>query len=69
MRIFLINRHMYHRTCLEHVCSRFDNTKEGEKVHLRCIRCESGETHEENAQTTEDPINFLFEYQEDTESD
>lgn len=59
---------MYHRSCLEHVCSRFDNVKEGERVTLRCIRCESGETHDENAQVQE-AIDMSFELQEDTESD
>lgn len=61
-------RHMYHRSCLEHVCSRFDNVKEGEKVVLRCIRCESGETQEDNAQIQE-TIDMTFELQEESESD
>ena len=42
-----MRRHLYHKTCLEHVCGRLDNVKEGEPVHLRCIRCESGESQEE----------------------
>lgn len=42
-------RHLYHKTCLEHVCGRLDNVKEGEPVHLRCIRCESGESQEEKS--------------------
>ena len=25
--------HLYHKSCLEHVCARFDNVKEGEKVN------------------------------------
>ena len=60
---------MYHRSCLEHVCSRFDNVKEGENVILRCIRCESGETHEDNTQTIQDPIDMPFELQEASDSD
>ena len=25
--------HLYHKSCLEHVCARVDNVKEGEKVN------------------------------------
>lgn len=65
--LFMI-RHMYHRSCLEHVCSRFDSVKEGEKVSLRCIRCESGEAQEDNAQSLE-TIEMTFELQEESDSD
>lgn len=62
------NRHLYHKSCLEHVCGRLDNVKEGEPVHLRCIRCESGESQDEKGQG-QDPIELQFELQEEPNSD
>ena len=60
---------LYHKSCLEHVCARFDNVKEGEKVKLRCIRCESGETHEETIHASQDAVEMAFELQEESESE
>ena len=65
----LTRRHLYHRSCLEHVCARFDNVKEGEKVKLRCIRCESGEAHEDGVHESQDAVEMAFELQEESESE
>ena len=51
------------------MCARFDNVKEGEKVKLRCIRCESGETHEETIHANQDAVEMAFELQEESESE
>ena len=61
--------HLYHKSCLEHVCARFDNVMESEKVKLRCIRCESGETHEETIHASQDAVEMAFELQEESESE
>ena len=50
------------------MCGRLDNVKEGERVHLRCIRCESGESQEEKGLGL-DTGEMQFELQEDVDSD
>ena len=59
--------HLYHRSCLEHVCGRFDDKAEGEPVKLRCIRCESGDTSE--AHEGQDVLEMAFELQPDIDDE
>lgn len=51
------------------MCARFDNVKEGEKVTLRCIRCESGEAHEDGIHENQNAVEMAFELQEESDSD
>ena len=61
--------HMYHQSCLKHVCERFDNKVEGEKVTLRCIRCESGEAVEEGVHESHEAMEMTFELQQFSEEE
>lgn len=54
--------HLYHRSCLEHVCGRFDNKGEGEKIVMRCIRCESGESAEEGMYESNNAMESMVEF-------